>query len=62
MVVRVVYDEKIGENKLGRVFLNIDKDLCSRKCASFFVKSLEASNWEIGMPLIQLSKMKKVIE
>ena len=57
----LVYDEKIGENKLGRVFLNIDKDLCSRKCASFFIKSLEASNWEIGMPLIQLSKMKKAV-
>ena len=57
----LVYDEKIGENKLGRIFLNIDKDLCDRKFASLFVKSLEASHWEIGMPVIQLSKMKKVV-
>ena len=57
----LVYDEKIGENKLGRIFLNIEKDLCSRKCASFFVKPLEASKWEMGTTSIWLSKMKKSI-
>ena len=57
----LVYDEKIGENKLGRMFLSIEKDMRIRKCSSFFVKSLEASKWEIGMTPIWLSKMKKTI-
>ena len=57
----LVYDEKIGENKLGRIFLNIDKDLCDKRSASFFIKPPRASEWEMGTTLIQLSKMKKVV-